>query len=258
LRPSAEAPHTAVKHTAPHALPHFSRGVLWENSQYENFPAQRALSARQPDQASVIQHIDATVKARIDSIAGYTVTEHYAVYRNNDETHAAAEMTVHTVYNKDTGKSYTIVSQSGSEVIQHFVLKAILDNEKQINLPANREGSWLTSANYEMKLKPGGVERINGRDCLVLTISPRRKAPYLLEGTVWVDAQDESIVQIQGIASKSASMFSGPTQMMRQYANVKGFAEATHARAVAGSFMFGPTIVTIDYSDYQIQLRPAP
>jgi hypothetical protein len=109
-----------------------------------------------------------------------------------------------------------------------------------------------------MKLKPGGVERINGRDCLVLTISPRRKAPYLLEGTVWVDAQDESIVQIQGIASKSASMFSGPTQMMRQYANVKGFAEATHARAVAGSFMFGPTIVTIDYSDYQIQLRPAP
>jgi hypothetical protein len=212
------------------------------------------LPAQQLDQASVIQHVDATVKARVDSIAGYTDTEHYAVYRNNDEDHPAAEMTVHTVYKKEAGKTYTIVSQSGSELIQHFVLKTILENERQINLPGTREGSWLTSANYEMKLKPGGVQQVNGRNCLVLSISPRRKAPYLIEGTLWVDSQDYSIVQIQGTGSKSASMFSGATQMMRQYTTVKGFAEATHARAVASSFMFGPTIVTIDYSDYAIEL----
>jgi len=45
--------------------------------------------------------------------------------------------------------------------------------------------------------------------------------------------------------------------MARQYANVSGFAEATHARAVTNSFMFGETIVKIDYQDYQIQTRPA-
>ena len=198
-----------------------------------------ALTAQQPDPAFIIQHIDATVKARIDSIAGYTATEHYAVYR------------------KESGKSYTIVSHSGSDLIQHFVLNALLENEKQINLPANREGSWLTSANYEMKLKPGGVQRVNGRDCLLLAISPRRKAPYLLEGTVWVDARDYSLVQIQGSASKSPSMFSGATLMMRQYANVQGFAEATHARAVSSSFMFGQTVITIDYSNYSIELVPS-
>jgi len=214
-----------------------------------------AAGAAQADESTVIRGVDAAVKARTDGIAAYTVTEHYAVYRGSDETHPSAEMTVKTDYRKETGKTYTIVSQSGSEVIRRLVLGSILDNERRINLPANREASWLTSANYEMKLKHGGMERLDGRDCFVLGISPKRKAPNLVEGTLWVDARDNSIVQILGTASKSPSRFAGPTHMMRQYANVSGFAMATQARAVASSFLFGKIIVTIDYRDYAIQLR---
>ena len=215
-----------------------------------------AVPAQQLDASSVIQHIDAAVKARVDNIAGYTVTEHYAVYRSNDETHPVAEMTVKTLYQKDTGKSYTILSQTGSEVIRSLVLGAILDNEKRLNLPGNREGSWITSANYEMKLKSDASQRLDGRDCLVLSLTPKRKAPYLIEGTLWVDAKDGSIVQVQGTGSKSPSVFTGPTQMVRQYANVAGFAQATHARAMSNSHLFGQTVVKIEYHDYQVQLRP--
>ena len=213
--------------------------------------------AQQIDTAWAIQHVDAAVRARVDSIAGYTVTEHYAVFRNKDEVHPVAEMTVKTVYRKETGKVYTILSQSGSEIIRSLVLGAILDNEKHINQPGVREGSWFTSVNYEMKLKPGGTQQSNGRDCLVLAISPRRKTPYLIDGTLWVDSQDGSIVQVRGTSSRSSSVFTGPTQMMRQYAKVSGFAQATHARAESNSFLFGQTIVTIDYRDYQVQLLPA-
>jgi hypothetical protein len=39
--------------------------------------------------------------------------------------------------------------------------------------------------------------------------------------------------------------------------NVGGYPQATHVRAVSNSFMFGQTIVKIDYQDYQVQLRPA-
>ena len=213
--------------------------------------------AQQFDSATVIRGVDAAVKTRVDSIAAYTVTEHYAVYRNKDEAHPVAEMTVKTDYRQESGKNYTIVSESGSEIIRRLVLGAILDTEKRINLPGTREGAWLTSANYQMTLQPGAPQRLDGRDCLVLHISPRRKAPNLIEGTLWVDVRDDSIVQIQGIASKSPSVFTGPTQMMRQYANVSGFSEATHARAVANSFLFGQTVITIDYRDYQIHLRPS-
>jgi hypothetical protein len=215
------------------------------------------VACQQPDSTAVIRAVDAAVKARIEGVAKYTVTEHYSVYRNNDETHPVAEMTVKTEYLPETGKNYTILSQNGSAIIRHLVLGAILDAEKSINLPGNREQSWLTSTNYQMQLKPGGVQRLDGRECLALAIIPRHKAPNMIEGTLWVEAEDGSIVRIEGIASQSPSVFTGPAQVMRQYANVNGFAMATHAHAVSNSVMFGRTTVTIDYQDYQIQLRSA-
>lgn len=221
------------------------------------FLASPVIPAQQLDISSIVQHVDTNVRARIDGISEYTVTEHYAVFRNNDEVHPAAEMVVKTDYRKDTGKSYTILSQSGSETIRSLVLGTVLDTEKRVNQPGTREGSWITSANYEIKLKSARPVPLNGRDCLVLSLTPKRKVPYLIDGTIWVDSKDYSTVQIQGTAAKSPSIFTGPTQLMRQYANVDGFAEATHARAVSNSFLFGQTVVTIDYRDYQIQLRPA-
>jgi outer membrane lipoprotein-sorting protein len=215
-----------------------------------------ALSAMQPDAPAIIQRVDAAVKARVDAILSFAVTEHYAVYRNNDEVHPVAEMTVKTVYQKGTGKSYTILSQQGSSLIRNVVLGGILDNEKRINQPGVREGSWIISANYDFKLKPGGTQQVNGRDCFLLAITPRRKAPYLIDGTLWVDATDGSIVQLEGTSSKSASFLTGPTKVMRQYASVNGFSEATHARAESDSSLFGRTVVKIDYEGYHIQLRP--
>jgi outer membrane lipoprotein-sorting protein len=219
-------------------------------------PATIVAQAQQLDTAAVVQQVDAAVKARAESVAGYTVTEHYAVYRNKDEVHPVAEMTVKTTYKKNTGKSYIIASQSGSQIIRSLVLGSILDNEKRLNQPGIREGAWFTSANYEMKLKPGGTLPLNGRDCNVLTLTPRRKTPYLIEGTLWVDSTNGSIVQVQGTAAKSSSLLTGPTQVIRQYANVSGFSQAIHARAVSNSSMFGQTIVKIDYQNYQVQLGP--
>jgi outer membrane lipoprotein-sorting protein len=216
-----------------------------------------AATAQQPDSASIIRLVDAAVKARVDHVAAYTVTEHYTVYRSHDETHPVAEMAVKTEYRKETGKSYTILSQSGSEFIRNHVLKTVLDREKTLNLPGIREASWLTSANYEMKLKPGGIQRLDGRDCLALAITPRRKAANMIEGTLWVDARNGEIVRLEGSATQSPSIFTGPAQVMRQYVSVNGFGMATQARAVSDSFLLGQTVVTIDYRDYQIQLSPA-
>lgn len=211
--------------------------------------------APQPDEGAIIRGIDAAVKARLDSLLSYTDTEHYRVFRGGDETNPAAEMTVKTTYRKESGKEYAILSRSGSGAIQKFVLDSILENEKHINEPGVREGSWMTSANYVMKLKPGGPQQMDGRECYVLSVTPRLKGPSMVDGTLWVDVGDESIVRIEGTMSKSVSIFTGATQVMRQYANVDGFSEATHARAATGSFLFGETVITIDYSGYEMKIR---
>jgi outer membrane lipoprotein-sorting protein len=214
-----------------------------------------AARAQSPDQAAVIRQIDAAIAARVDNTLGFTDVEHYSVYRDGDETHPTAEMTVRDTYKKGVGKEYTVLSESGSGIILRFGLMPLIDNEKTINLPGNVQKSWFTSVNYEMKLKPGGVQRLNGRDCYVLAITPRGEAPNLIIGTLWADAKDGSLVQIEGVASKSPNAFAGTTHMMRQYTNISGFAMAKHARAESTSMLFGRTVVTIDYSDYHLQLR---
>lgn len=216
-----------------------------------------ALPAQPVDASALVQKIDNAALARINHVLSYTVIEHYSIYRNGDETHPAADMTVKTLYRKGVGKSYTILSQSGSSLLQKFVLTPLLDNEKTINQPGNVEKSWFTSSNYEMNLKAGVTQQMNGHDCVAFDINPRRKAPNMLNGTLWVDAKDGAIVEIDGVSSRSPSMFSGPAKMMRQYVTMNGFSMATHARAESDSMVFGRTILTIEYRDYQVQLSPA-
>jgi len=213
--------------------------------------------AQERNGTEIIRRIDDATLTRHETILGYTVREHYSVFRGGDQTHPAAEMTVETTYKKGAGKSYAIVSQSGSSIIRRFGLLPLLDQEKAINTPGTVEKSWFTSANYEMQLKPGMTREIDGRTCIAVSMSPKRKAPNLIEGTLWVDAGDDSLVEMDGIPSKAPSIFAGRTQMMRQYRNMNGFAMATRARAESDSGWFGKTVVTIEYQDYKIDLRPA-
>jgi len=214
----------------------------------------RTARAQEPDAAAVIRGIDAAVHARYDNVLGFTDIEHYSVFRGDDETHPTAEMTVKDTYRKGVGKSYTMLSQTGSAFVVRIGLNPFLENEKIINLPGNVERSWFTSANYEMKLKPGGIQKMDGRDCYAFAVTPKLKASNLIAGTLWVDAKTYSIARIEGIASKNPSVFAGTTKMMRQYKDVNGFSMATHARAESASVV-GRILVTIDYSDYQLQVR---
>ena len=171
--------------------------------------------------------------------------------------HPVAEMTVKTIYRKETGKSYTILSQSGSEIIRSIVLGTILDNEKHINLPGIREGSWFTSANYEMKLKPGGIQRLDGRDCLALAITPRRKAPNHDRRNPVGGRQR----RLDCPASREPHPKSFHLHRARaDDAPVRKRERLCHGHSRPGrfqtAFSLASTVVTIDYRDYQIQLAP--
>jgi membrane peptidoglycan carboxypeptidase len=211
--------------------------------------------AQQDDSKPMIQKIDASVAARDENLLGYTVTEVYRVYRGADRTHPAAQMMVKTTYRKESGKSYVIVSQSGSELLLKEVLGRILDNERLITQPASRAQAVLTTANYAMTVK--GDDMVDGRACRMVAIEPKRSSPYLFRGSIWVDAQDGSIVKLEGVASKAASVLAAATQVSRQYGSVHGLPMATHAAAVAGSWLLGQTTIDIDYSGYEMTLRSA-
>jgi hypothetical protein len=212
------------------------------------------ISQQAPDLSTIIRGVDSSVKDRIDRLAAYTVTEHYAVFRGKNETKPAAEMMVRTTYHKDTGKSYEILSQSGSSLWRNEVLKTLLENEQKMSKPGNVETALINSANYEMKLDKHSPQMLNGRNCVVLDITPRRVSQYLFKGVLWVDSGDFAIVQLKGTASKSAFFLANAADVTRQYSEVEKMPMATHAEAISGSSLLGQTVVKVDYSGYQLQV----
>ncbi len=201
------------------------------------------------DPDTVIRRVDAAAHAKVEKIDGYMAIEHYSLYRGDDESKPPfAEITVTTNYRKSTGKEYTKMPEKdkGPEILRELVLGSILKGEKEMSRPGIREGVWITSANYEMTVQPKR-QNLGDRDYLVISITPKRKSPYLLEGRLWVDPMDYSIVKIYGIQSKRASFWTGRCKITRDYKIVKGLPLASHARAESNSFLFGQTIVEIEY-----------
>jgi len=211
-----------------------------------------SLRSQNDPNAVIIQGIDASVHDREDNLLGYTVTEHYTVYRNHDDQHPAAEMVVTTTYQRDVGKNFSVQSLTGS-LFMRKMLEEVLATEKKMTQPANRITALISPANYEMTVK--GPANVGEKPCIELAIKPRRESPYLFSGVIWVDPQNQAIVQLQGVASKSPSVFAGPSQVFRQYTIVDGFPMATHAHAVSGSSILGQTVIHIDYTGYEIQPR---
>lgn len=205
-----------------------------------------------PDVSTIIRGIDSSVKNRLDRLARYTATEHYAVFRGHDAKQVA-DMVVRTEYRKQTGKSYTVLSENGSSFWRGEVLNRLLDNEKHMSQPSNAVAALINSSNYEMKLDSNSVQNLGGRECLLLDITPRRNSEYLFKGLLWVDAHDYSIVQLKGTAGKSAFFLASAAQVTRRYVEMGNVPMATHAEAVSGSTLLGQTEVRIDYSNYQLE-----
>jgi outer membrane lipoprotein-sorting protein len=216
------------------------------------FALAASLPAQEPNPAQLIAKIDAAVKFRVDNIASYTVTERYSVYRGSDRTHTAAEMTVRTTYKRDSGKSYEVLSESGSSVLRRMVLHSVLDNEREVNRPGIREHAWFVSSNYQMQLKPGAPQQIDGRACYAFAITPKPGSQNLVQGTLWADAHTGNIVQVEGNVKKGVSIVTGSVKVFRKYADVDGFAQATSATAESDSPLFGRTLIVIEYRDYHI------
>jgi hypothetical protein len=235
-----------------------NRSVIQLASLLLCFSGAASVCGQSPDLPAIVRGVDASVKDRLNRLASYTVTEHYAVFRGHDDSKPTAEMQVKTTYRKETGKSYEVLSQSGSSLWRNEVLKTLLENEQRMSRPGNVETALINSSNYDMKLDQNAAQMLNGRQCLVLDITPRRKSQYLFKGQLWVDAHDYAIVQLKGAAAKSAFFLANAAEVSRQYTEIDDLPMATHAEAVSGSALLGQTVVKVDYNGYQLQLLTGP
>ena len=74
---------------------------------------------------------------------------------------------------KSTGITYSTVSKSGSSMWLSRAIDPALESEREVNDVTTRHQVTLTADNYEFEVDP--AREVNGRDCFVLNLKPRKK-----------------------------------------------------------------------------------
>jgi hypothetical protein len=181
-------------------------------------------------------------------LSAYTSVRRYRL--ENKRTGKSAEMTVRMSYRYPGIKEFQVLSEAGSALICKRVLRRMLESELAAAREDVRNSTQITPLNYSFRLV--GLERPDGRDAFVLEARPRGKNPYLFRGRVWIDAEDYAITRIEGTPAQKPSFWIKNTHFVHRYGKFGPFWLAVSNRSDSDVFVFGHTVVEIQYSDYRL------
>jgi len=159
-----------------------------------------------------------------------------------------SRMEVQIDFDAASGKSFRIVSQSGSKILADKVLKKAMDSEKEAS--EDRGATALTPANYRFQLQ--GSESLDGRPAYILSVEPLKESKFLYRGKIWVDARDFAVAKIEASPAKSPSFLISRTLVRWTYAKTGNFWLPQRSRSEARIRIGGTAVLTIDYGTYQI------
>lgn len=207
-------------------------------------------SAPTSEQIRIIDGMLREQATRFEHFEAYSRLQHYSV--TTDRFGLKAEMVARVRRDRVTGKTYEIVSRTGSPVIQTHVFDALLEAEIATS---QQGGELLTRENYTFHLS--GKQDYNGIPCYVLETEPKHKEKRLLKGRLWVDAEDFGVVHVEGHPTESLSFWVGRPMIVQDYQKQSGFWWASRRHSYIDNIWLGKSDLVIDYSDYQFELRKA-
>jgi len=179
-------------------------------------------------------------------LKGYTATRHYLAVNK----HRRAEMLVWVASASDGVKQFTILSEDGSHSIRKHVFFKMLNEEAAASRRGTRESTRITPANYDFQVI--GQDAVDGRPAYVLRVTPKAENKYLIDGKIWVDATDYSIVRIEGRPARNPSFWTRSVHFVHTYQKVGPFWLAASTESVSEIRIFGTAELTIENSGYTL------
>jgi len=183
---------------------------------------------------------------RQSELTGYAATRRYVAVNKTRR----AEMVVHVECASDGAKQFTILSEEGSGSIRKHVFQKLLNEESEASRRGTRKGTRLIPANYDFQIV--GHETLETGPAYVLEVSPKTPNKYLIRGKIWVDANDYSIVRIEGQPARNPSFWVHDVHFVHTYQKVGQFWFAASTDTTSQIRIFGDSELTIDTADYKL------
>jgi hypothetical protein len=186
---------------------------------------------------------------RQSELTGYTAIRRYVAVNKKRR----AEMLVRVSCDSAGAKQFSILSEEGSGSIRKHVFHKLLSEETEASRHGVRNSSRLTPANYDFQFVEQEV--LETGPAYVLAVSPKTKNKYLVDGKIWVDANDYSIVRIEGRPARNPSFWVRSVHFVHTYQKVGQFWFAFSTNTTSEIRIFGNSELTIENSDYGLNPR---
>ena len=193
-------------------------------------------------------------RERADGLKRYESVRTYEVKYKGYDLKLGAKLVVEADYDAVAGKTFRIVSQSGSTLLVDKVLKRLVESEQEAQ--QNKKANDLTPANYKFQM--AGIETVGGRPSYVLQVEPLVNSKYLYRGKIWIDAEDFAVAKIEAEPARNPSLWIASTAIHHQYVKTDGFWLPAENRSESKVRLGGTAVLTIDYGTYYVIPESAP
>ena len=178
-----------------------------------------------PDVSTIVSRMISVQQGNQAKLRAYTVKRNYQLMDKQEQP--KGQLVANITVRPPNEKQYNIESSSGG--LGGKVLRDIV--QKETEAPKEAQRKELSPDNYDFQLV--GAEQVDGRNCYVLSLNPRREEKDLIRGKVWVDAADYRIHRVEGNTVKSPSWWIRDVHILMLFASVDGMWLHTFTHAVA-------------------------
>ena len=202
--------------------------------------------APRADLATIVSRMEQAAQENRSHYRPYIVTREYRMY-GSDEQQPKSEVTAEINFVPPTRKDFRITDANGSSRGESIV-RHILDDETKAAATGTAPGA-VTRENYDFQFL--GDEALDGHECYVLLLHPKRADKSLISGKAWVDKDTYLIRRMDGEMAKMPSWWLKSVHVTLDFTGVDGMWLQERTRAVADVRMVGRHVLTSDAVKFQ-------
>lgn len=187
---------------------------------------------------------------RARELHGYTGKRAYNLDYHGFPGHKVASLVVDAQYIAPATKQFTVVSETGSKLVQNKVLKKLLESEKEAADPESQRHTAVSPENYKFTLLGTAPSAHGG--CYRLHVDPHSENKFLYRGEICVNAVDFAVESIEAEPSKNPSFWISNTKIEHHYEKIGNFWLPASNKSITKVRLGGTATLTIQYTDYKV------
>jgi hypothetical protein len=203
----------------------------------------------------IVARLNLSNEQRAAALRSYDGRRSYLLTYHGFPSNREAKLEVAVHYEAPENKSFDIISESGSTMLQGKVLAKLLKSEREAARAENQRQTALTTANYAFTLLGSRPTPWGG--CYRLGVEPKREEKFLYRGEICVNAADFAVESIDAEPAKNPSFWIKWTRIAHRYQKIGQFWLPASNQSVTSVRLGGTATLSIVYSGYEPRLAPA-